>query len=166
MYESPIKLNDLEWELNPIDHVIKDAAKSVGEQFDRYVLSAIAKTGITVDRDELVKALRYDRGQYREGYEDGVENGIGFATPKWIPVTEHLPEENGRYLTVMHRTVDQQYCNYLFDDDTEVRITRYYQGEWKVPQYSQGWINEAITDTVTHWMPLPEPPKEETCTKN
>lgn len=86
--------------------------------------------------------------------------------PAWIPVTEHLPEENGRYLTVMHRTVDPQYRNELGNDDTEVRIIRYCKGEWKVPLHSPKWINEAITDIVTHWMPLPEPPKEETCTKN
>ena len=79
---------------------------------------------------------------------------------KWFSVTEQLPEENGRYLTVMHRTVDPQYRNELGDDDTEVRITRYYQGEWKVPLHSPEWINEAITDIVTHWMPLPEPPKD------
>lgn len=117
---------------------------------------AIEKLSMKLHGDEAAIA-----GMKRE-----IERMVVADKPRWIPVTEHLPEENGRYLTVMHRTVDQQYCNYLFDDDTEVRITRYYQGEWKVPQYSQGWINEAITDTVTHWMPLPEPPKEETCTKN
>lgn len=92
----------------------------------------------------------------QRAYDDGYEHGKQDAVT-WIPVTERLPEENGRYLTVVHRTVGPQYCNYLFDDDIEVRITRYHQGEWKVPQYSQGWINEAITDIVTHWMQLPEP---------
>lgn len=79
---------------------------------------------------------------------------------KWIPVTERLPKINGRYLTVMYRTVDPQYRNELGDGDTEVRITRYYQGEWKVPLHSPKWINEAITDIVTHWMPLPELPTD------
>lgn len=80
---------------------------------------------------------------------------------RWIPVTERLPEENERYLTVMHRTVDPEYRAEFGDDNTEVRITRYYKGEWKLPRHSPEWINDVITDTITHWMPLPEPPKEE-----
>lgn len=30
--------------------------------------------GFDVDKDELVKALQYDRDQYNKGYQDGVRN--------------------------------------------------------------------------------------------
>lgn len=73
---------------------------------------------------------------------------------RWIPVTERLPENNGRYLvihplhnrmpwiTVMYFGVPDGYdkgiCFYIVDD------------EW----------GDSPCDCVTYWMPLPELPKE------
>ena len=67
--------------------------------------------------------------------------------PKWIPVTERLPEQKkAHYL-----------C--LLDDDSMAVV--YWS---KVPDWaSKGewtWHNPNWKE-VTHWMPLPEPPKEE-----
>lgn len=42
------------------------------QQQDEQTLQAIQKVGIKVDKDELVKALAYDRKQYEKGYVDGV----------------------------------------------------------------------------------------------
>lgn len=36
------------------------------------IYSAIQKYNIVVDKDELIKAINYDRGQYDKGYIDGV----------------------------------------------------------------------------------------------
>ena len=38
--------------------------------------SSILKVGVNVNKEELIKALQYDRGQYNKGYEDGFKNGI------------------------------------------------------------------------------------------
>lgn len=54
MYESPIEV----------------IYQNVQAQFEDAVLKAVQKVGINVDRDELVKALAYDRGQYARGYAD------------------------------------------------------------------------------------------------
>jgi hypothetical protein len=35
------------------------------------VYKAVLDAGVIVDKDELLKALKYDRGQYEEGYRDG-----------------------------------------------------------------------------------------------
>ncbi len=35
------------------------------------ICKAIQEQGITVDKDELIKALQYDRGQYDKGYING-----------------------------------------------------------------------------------------------
>jgi hypothetical protein len=40
-------------------------------QFENDIMNMIQKYGITVDKDELLKALRYDRDQYDKGYVDG-----------------------------------------------------------------------------------------------
>lgn len=59
---------------------------------------------------------------------------------EWIPVTERLPEKNGSYLV------------YVYGDVTEME---YWHGKWHR-------LRDDYTKAVTHWMPLPEPPKEET----
>jgi hypothetical protein len=40
-------------------------------KIDDGVYSAVQNYGITVDKDELLRALRYDRDQYEKGYADG-----------------------------------------------------------------------------------------------
>lgn len=54
MYESPIEI----------------IYENVQTQFEDAVLKAVQKVGINVDKDELIKALNYDRGQYEKGYSD------------------------------------------------------------------------------------------------
>lgn len=60
MYKSPIQANYAE----PIYEQIRDA-------FDNEVFKAVQAVNIEVDKDELIKALKYDRGQYEKGYWDG-----------------------------------------------------------------------------------------------
>ena len=71
--------------------------------------------------------------------------------PKWIPVTERLPEPNA---------VDERGFakRYLVKTDSHVLMhTARYDGDWWVM-----WGRaEVIADNVTHWMPIPDPPKEE-----
>ena len=71
------------------------------------------------------------------------------AVPSWISVTERLPEhEYGESTSVL--TVD------LYGG---MRVTYFDGGNWCWPS------GEALTTMrvapITHWMPLPEPPKEE-----
>lgn len=40
------------------------------------VLKAVQECGVSVDKDELVKALLYDRGQYEKGYMNGYTKAI------------------------------------------------------------------------------------------
>lgn len=55
-YESPIK-------------IIQDAMQM---QVENDVYKAIQNYDIKVDKDELIKALKYDREQYKKGFRDGV----------------------------------------------------------------------------------------------
>jgi len=79
------------------------------------------------------------------------------AEPHWIPVTERLPTECGYYLSVVERIAPDE----LGGNNTRVKIMRWLGADWRYPTHIPKWINEAITETVTHWMPLPEPPKGE-----
>lgn len=61
--------------------------------------------------------------------------------PKWISVEERLPED-GRYLVLTEKA-----------GNTKKVHTATYN--------SLGWWTYANFGEITHWMPLPEPPKEE-----
>lgn len=54
---------------SPIDVIISE----INTQFDGEVLKAVQKCDINVDKDELIKALHYDRCQYLEGYNAGYD---------------------------------------------------------------------------------------------
>ena len=57
----------------------------------------------------------------------------------WIPVTERLPEKSGSYLV------------FVYGEVTEMN---FWYGKWHR-------LRDDYTKAVTHWMPLPQPPKEE-----
>lgn len=57
-YESPVKL---------IRRMVEEAAKSM----DGEIFTAVYKVVPHVDKEELLRALRYDRGQYDKGFADG-----------------------------------------------------------------------------------------------
>ena len=63
---------------------------------------------------------------------------------RWIPVTKRLPEE---WVDVL------VWSEYGF---CETAVYLGIRGRWLV-----SWNHDMLdADTVTHWMPLPEPPKE------
>jgi hypothetical protein len=62
MYKAPIE----------ICRTIEDIIQKVVEETDNQVYEAVFRVGVNVDKEELIKALRYDRGQYAKGYADGV----------------------------------------------------------------------------------------------
>ena len=102
-----------------------------------------------------------------------VENNIlvdhlianGVTVQKWTPVTERLPKPCDREPewseTVLFRTITGRlYSGYR----NQGRLpTSFYDDDWYPPY----WMDESeqievVDEYVTHWMPLPEPPKGET----
>lgn len=63
------------------------------------------------------------------------------AAQRWIPVSERLPEE------------DDGYC--LICVDFDYITMAYYDKKYGWNGQFEGW-----NGTITHWMPLPEPPDE------
>lgn len=63
MSESPIKL---------FFPKLEEEICNIAKKQDEMVFDAVAKCGVTVDRDELLRALQYDRGQYDKGFNDGI----------------------------------------------------------------------------------------------
>ena len=65
---------------------------------------------------------------------------------RWIPVTERLPENGGYVVCIAKRNPFSRFM---------LMVARIEKNGWVNP------ITEQYISEVTHWMPLPEPPKEE-----
>ena len=80
-----------------------------------------------------------------------IANGVTFAEDinipaKWISVKDRLPEEDEDIIA---------FCYYHESWQTQVcHLSSNYEGQWYTSVAGQ-WVR------VTHWMPLPEPPKGE-----
>jgi len=58
MYESPIEI------------IQRDIANGIQVKMENDICNVICSYGINVNREELIKALNYDRQQYEKGYSD------------------------------------------------------------------------------------------------
>lgn len=126
---------------NPITIIVDQMTAEAYKREEQEIIRCVQRIGVNVDRDELIKALSYDREQYEKGYADGHDD----AMPRWIPVEERLPEAHKHVL--IHVTNPIGWWN------TEI--------DW---MDEQGWVRSNADSEwhhITHWMPLPEPPKEE-----
>ena len=51
---------------------IEIICENIRSQMENDVYSIVQSYGVNVDKEELIKALEYDREQYQKGYEDGI----------------------------------------------------------------------------------------------
>lgn len=58
---------------SPIKIIENEIYDQWNMQMEDGILKAVYNVGIHVDREELLKALAYDRNQYNMGYMDGVK---------------------------------------------------------------------------------------------
>lgn len=56
---------------SPIKKYVDEVTKGIQQKEDAYLMECVRKVGIDVDKEELLKALRYDRDQYEKGFEAG-----------------------------------------------------------------------------------------------
>ena len=87
-----------------------------------------------------------DALQKLAAYEDAEEQGR-LVIPRWIPVTERLPEERMAVIV---------YAPYMKNE-----FMAYWTGSrWMV--WAAGECEREMPDyhQITHWMPLPQPPTE------
>lgn len=107
---------------------------------------------------------------------------INIPLMKWVNVKDKLPEpetevlvmavDNMGYATITtamyedgtKRTEDSKwvwdnYCAFEYDEERDTYIVS--EGWWEHRHYNPDDVyNNPVDDHVTHWMPLPEPPKE------
>lgn len=61
-------------DFSKFDFPIKVIENPMDIHVEKEVFSAIRRVGVNVDRDELLRALNYERDQYAEGYRNGYED--------------------------------------------------------------------------------------------
>jgi hypothetical protein len=123
---------------------------------------------------DFVNPFAHEYGEDAERFADHlIANGVTLdkqvassskqlASSKWISVKDRLPKEDGNYLVFQQHTYG-----------TAITTVRFAKDARKVDKYDfvRGWKNvwfkydseygHYTLDDVTHWMPLPEPPKGE-----
>ena len=77
------------------------------------------------------------------------------AYGQWVSVEDRLPERNGTYIVTA--CDEREPYDMIIWNDTVVVCAEYYKGCWTWEENNTEYSLDGI---VTHWMPLPEPPKE------
>ena len=83
-----------------------------------------------------------------------IEEGV--TVQEWISAKDRLPDKDGCYIV----TACDEGCS-CGDGiwyDTVVIEAEHYKGEWS---WNENGTEYDITDFVTHWQPMPQPPKGE-----
>ena len=116
------------------------------------------------DREKLIEVLEStesaiywnseDKGFIQKIADHLIANGVTFAkdtnVPSWIPVSERLPTPYVNVITCRRDFLARETTignEYITIRDNEI------------PSWSQDY--RTWKSKVTHWMPLPEPPKED-----
>lgn len=132
---------------SPIEMITNSIIKSDEEQLEDCMLFSVEREiGFKVDKEELIKALEYDRKQYEKGFEDGLKSAM-----EWIPVSEGLPEDHKDVLICL--------------SSDEICIGSYNSHRLPFSNHAIGWgasyVHNWCSDDVIAWMPLPKSYKQE-----
>ena len=109
--------------------------------FDGECVRAIAKCGVHVDKEELLKALKFDRMQHEKGYKDAIAEHQW----AWIPCNVRVPEI-GEIVLATWEYGGKRYIT------TAYRFTARGVTYWNSKQQ-----HEYKPLNVIAWMPLPAP---------
>lgn len=56
--------------ISPIELTFSRISEELNQKTEKLIMQAVYETGVKIDKEELIKALAYDRHQYEQGYED------------------------------------------------------------------------------------------------
>lgn len=99
-----------------------------------------------------------DAGRELQFYKDVVEMlDKGCRKQEWVSVDDRLPEIAGKYL-ISRKTVYGNLINIVWYDTNYNGGNDDMKGKSVWYMFDSDWGDYEIPD-VTHWMPLPQPPK-------
>ena len=92
---------------SPINLIMDDMKTELVKKQEEQVLRAVQRFGIVIDKEELIRALKYDRDQYDKGYRDAMSEIIRC---KDCIHRGEKPIADGRYWCDIHDTF-MYYCS-------------------------------------------------------
>ncbi len=126
---------------SPIRIFMQETESEINHEIDREVYRRTVKIGVDINKHELMRALESDRMQYAEGYKQGYRAGFEAAQSEWISVDDRLPDDVIDVLVFIRNGSVSHTC-----------IAHMLKGRW--------WSKGIPIENVTHWMGIPDPPKE------
>ena len=109
-------------------------------------------------REKLVEIIQNSVGGCARHWAEVIADGLianGVTVQEWISVDDRLPD-NKEYDWVLAQVVEDNGFMHI----PTVMEYRQSKNDWFEETY--GWLSDHNgAFTVTHWMPLPEPPKGE-----
>lgn len=110
---------------------------------------AIEKLSMRIHGDEAAIA-----GMKRE-----IERMVVADKPRWIPVTERLPELNQEVLVYAVGKIDGFIGSSVFAL-SERFLFKFFPSSKGTEEWRSPWQYFMEDYEITHWMPLPEPPED------
>ena len=84
----------LNGDMSGYDSPIRTIASQIEMSMDGEILKACQRVGVDVNKEELIKALNYDREQYEKGFKEGYQKGYLRAAENIIKaLTEAISQE-------------------------------------------------------------------------
>lgn len=125
------------------DNLPKMLRAAAKEWREKNKVVATGSTRYDAALEEAADAIE-ELNREKESLEKDVEIASYVMARRWISVTERLPEKDGTFITAYSKGGVSQNWYMTFHRGG---------GKW--------YQNSEDTGEVTHWMPLPEPPKED-----
>ena len=103
---------------SPINRIFDDIQYQIVQHGENQIMEAVQKCDIIVNKDELIKALRYDRDQYDNGYKDAIKDLPIIKASQNISKDEY-PDENTllKFKDIFKKELCRQLAEYLFEND-------------------------------------------------
>jgi BMFP domain-containing protein YqiC len=133
---------------NVLQARIKDLEQAVLDQTPDPLIASMDVGQRMVSYDTLVATVnlaRMELSRLKRRIKE-LESGQGM---RWVKASEELPKEGGRYWCYIKELTDLGWSYFQWNC--------YYDPEEK--RFSDSTLTKG--ENVTHWMPLPPPPKEE-----
>ena len=117
-----------------------------------------------------IRLDHYDKEHDSKDFIYGIETVLEYAenlqttdiVQEWISVKDKLPEKDGAYLVTTNSFGDRQSVKLRWFAKDGENVDAYdlagQKDVWYLYDIECGYVS---IKTVTHWMPLPEPPKKE-----
>lgn len=93
---------------SPIEITLQD----MDMQIEDNILNAVQRVNINVNKDELMKALSYDRQQYQKGYDDARNNIIHCKDCTHYSVNNVLIGNVCKRLPTVFNMQEDDFCSY------------------------------------------------------